>query len=87
MGPVEKSSCPPQQSASMARRPVTLTLATADQRVPLEVFGAFLLASILLLLLAWSTPLFAAKPFCGDGKCSGGETVLSCPVDCPAGSV
>ena len=87
MGPVEKSSCPPQQSASMARRPVTLTLAPANHSFPLAFFGAFLLAAVLLLLLAWSTPLFAAKPFCGDGKCSGGETVLSCPTDCTAGSV
>lgn len=27
---------------------------------------------------------FAAKPFCGDGKCTGGETVLNCPEDCGA---
>ncbi|MEJ2535328.1 MAG: hypothetical protein P8008_07695, partial [Gammaproteobacteria bacterium] len=24
----------------------------------------------------------AAKPFCGDGQCKGGETLLSCPEDC-----
>lgn len=25
-----------------------------------------------------------AKPACGDGKCTGGETALSCPADCSA---
>ena len=39
------------------------------------------------LLLAASTALvsggaFAAKPFCGDNKCNGGETPVSCPDDC-----
>jgi cysteine-rich repeat protein len=30
---------------------------------------------------------FAAKPSCGDNKCSGGETASSCPVDCGAADV
>jgi lysophospholipase L1-like esterase len=42
-----------------------------------------LLASLVLALgLAIVGDTFAAKPFCGDGKCSGGETAASCPEDC-----
>ena len=35
-------------------------------------------------LLALSGSVLAAKPACGDNKCSGGETAASCPLDCGA---
>lgn len=42
-----------------------------------------LLATLILALgLAVGSDAFAAKPFCGDGKCNGGETAASCSVDC-----
>src|SRR5210317_2119771 len=42
-----------------------------------------LLATLILALgLAVGGDAFAAKPFCGDGKCNGGETAASCSVDC-----
>jgi lysophospholipase L1-like esterase len=43
------------------------------------------LGLIAILLLAFGLAAgdaFSAKPRCGDGKCSGGETVESCPADC-----
>jgi len=33
-----------------------------------------------------ATDAWAAKPSCGDNKCSGGETAASCPEDCSAPS-
>lgn len=40
-------------------------------------------AACLALLL--SSPVLAAKPFCGDGKCNGGENAETCPADCSGG--
>lgn len=43
------------------------------------------LIAIFILLLGFAvSDAFAAKPSCGDGKCSGGETSESCPADCGA---
>ena len=44
-------------------------------------------AMLVLALVFFASNASAAKPFCGDGKCSGGETQLSCPLDCSAPSV
>lgn len=46
---------------------------------------SFLIFSFLLL---FSTNAILAKPIavCGDGKCRGGETAESCPLDCSSGS-
>ncbi|MEJ8568062.1 SGNH/GDSL hydrolase family protein [Elongatibacter sediminis] len=41
--------------------------------------GAVLLA---LALMGLPDDAWAGKPFCGDGRCKGGETVASCPADC-----
>ena len=42
---------------------------------------------VLLLILGFSGNAFAGKPYCGDNKCSGGETAESCAVDCGAADV
>ena len=45
--------------------------------------GRFFLSVLFgLALVLASTSVFAAKPICGDGKCSGNETAESCPLDC-----
>ena len=44
----------------------------------------FLLFILLSAVLGFSTNIWAKKPFCGDSKCSGGETAASCPADCSA---
>ena len=46
----------------------------------IATFGLFLLSLLLV------QDVHAAKPRCGDGKCSGGETSTSCPLDCVATS-
>ena len=46
----------------------------------------FLLAASGLLLFL-PVGVQAAKPVCGDGKCTGGETYTSCPADCPKPAV
>ena len=39
--------------------------------------------SLLVVLLLLSIgDAWAAKPFCGDGRCKGSETPASCPEDC-----
>ncbi|MGR9100573.1 MAG: hypothetical protein ACU826_08400, partial [Gammaproteobacteria bacterium] len=43
--------------------------------------GIFFLV-FLAFWLAASGGVFAAKPSCGDNKCNGGETALTCPADC-----
>lgn len=55
-----------------------------DRNVHIKLAGS-LAALALALLLATSAQ--AAKPFCGDNKCNGGETQQSCPEDCSAPAV
>ena len=43
---------------------------------------ASVFASFALLI---ASPALAAKPFCGDNKCNGGENAESCPADCSGG--
>jgi len=40
---------------------------------------------MMTLAVLVTAPAEAAKPYCGDNKCSGGETATSCPADCSAG--
>ena len=47
----------------------------------------FLVIAAFGLLLSVPMAVQAAKPYCGDGKCSGGETTLSCLDDCGTPSV
>lgn len=49
---------------------------------PARMTRAGLLVALFCLGAAWSAGAFAAKPFCGDGKCSGGETAATCSADC-----
>ncbi|MBT8048270.1 MAG: hypothetical protein HKN57_10310 [Xanthomonadales bacterium] len=48
----------------------------------LETRVGLIAALVLSLGLLAAGDAFAAKPSCGDNKCSGGETVASCPEDC-----
>jgi cysteine-rich repeat protein len=41
-----------------------------------------LLVALLFIGMLTTVDAWAAKPDCGDGKCSGGETPASCPADC-----
>ena len=41
-----------------------------------------ILAGALLLACLAMTDAWAAKPYCGDNKCTGGETPENCPEDC-----
>jgi len=47
-----------------------------------SIFGPGLLALLMLSFGLVAGNAFAAKPSCGDGKCSGGETATTCPADC-----
>lgn len=52
----------------------------------MKFFQLSLLSCVAGLLLAWASgTALAAKPFCGDGQCKGGETAASCPADCGIG--
>jgi len=51
------------------------------------VFGAGVIAILTLSFLFLTSNALAAKPFCGDNKCSGGETQASCPADCGAPAI
>jgi len=46
-----------------------------------------LVAVLVMVFLFSANNAQAAKPFCGDNKCKGGETQLNCPQDCGAPSV
>jgi len=54
-------------------------------RVSFIKIAGLLAAPVLVFLLAANAQ--AAKPFCGDNKCNGGETALTCPQDCSASAV
>lgn len=41
-----------------------------------------LAAALMVVTLLGASAAWAAKPFCDDGKCNGGETPASCPQDC-----
>ncbi|MGA9574357.1 MAG: hypothetical protein WBS20_10475, partial [Lysobacterales bacterium] len=45
------------------------------------------LLTVLALVFLLASSAQAAKPTCGDNKCSGGETQQSCPEDCGAPAV
>jgi lysophospholipase L1-like esterase len=44
--------------------------------------SAGLFTLLTLILLFFTSDALAAKPFCGDNKCSGKESQSSCPADC-----
>jgi cysteine-rich repeat protein len=41
-----------------------------------------LVTALIVVTLLSASAVWAAKPSCGDAKCSGGETPDSCPADC-----
>jgi hypothetical protein len=43
-----------------------------------------ILVGLVVGALVLSTPAFAGKPVCGDGKCQGNETPETCSADCAA---
>jgi len=47
-----------------------------------SIFHPVFIALFVLAIGLVATNAFAAKPSCGDGKCSGKETASSCPADC-----
>ena len=55
-----------------------------NQSITIKRAGLFAILVMFLLFLAGNA--WAAKPYCGDNKCSGGETQQSCPQDCGAPS-
>ena len=50
-------------------------------------YGLPFVAAVIVLGIALASTANAAKPFCGDNKCTGQETVVNCPLDCTAGAI
>jgi cysteine-rich repeat protein len=57
-------------------------LKKAEESKPVSALKLRWLAAGLLVACLAGANAWAAKPFCGDGKCNGGETPASCPADC-----
>lgn len=51
-------------------------------KADLKLHGTTLILLLVPVLVLWCSSASAAKPTCGDNKCSGGETATSCPLDC-----